>query len=148
MGFGHRIYKEASDPRAMILKQQLIDTFGKDNDIVQLLLQIEKHGLEALKSKSIVTTNIDFWAAGAFTLMGIPSTLVLSNFALARLPGWVAHYNEQRKEGRLIRPDSHYVGEPVGEQTNCKISKNPVGLLVRKSSGTEEDDKSNTNFTP
>jgi citrate synthase len=31
-------------------------------------------------------------------------------FALARSPGWLAHALEQRKTGRMIRPQSRYIG--------------------------------------
>ena len=33
-------------------------------------------------------------------------------FAVARTAGWTAHALEQAEHGRLIRPDSRYVGPP------------------------------------
>jgi citrate synthase len=31
-------------------------------------------------------------------------------FALGRLAGWIAHAAEQQRRGKLIRPESRYVG--------------------------------------
>jgi len=47
--------------------------------------------------------------------VGLPRDAFMPVFAAARAAGWLAHAMEQRKEGRLVRPSSAYVGpRPAG----------------------------------
>jgi citrate synthase len=40
----------------------------------------------------------------------VPRTHFSAMFAAGRVAGWLAHVAEQRAKGRLIRPESEYVG--------------------------------------
>jgi citrate synthase len=42
--------------------------------------------------------------------VGIPRELFTATFAIGRAAGWLAHIEEQRRTGRLIRPAARYVG--------------------------------------
>ena len=44
--------------------------------------------------------------------MGIPTEMFTVMFALGRLPGWIAHWQEMRDDptGRIHRPRQVYVG--------------------------------------
>ena len=56
-------------------------------------------------------TNVEFYTA--LLLHGIwalPSDLFTPTFAVGRVVGWAAHCLEQLRDGRLIRPQSTYVG--------------------------------------
>jgi citrate synthase len=42
--------------------------------------------------------------------LDLPRDSFTNVFALGRVAGWTAHILEQEASGRLIRPQSHYVG--------------------------------------
>jgi citrate synthase len=42
--------------------------------------------------------------------MGIPLDLFTPVFAIARVPGWLAHWKEQMADNRLFRPTQVYTG--------------------------------------
>ena len=54
--------------------------------------------------------NVDLYAAGVYRSLGVPTDLMTSVFALARMAGWTAHVREQYADNRVIRPGSIYVG--------------------------------------
>ena len=116
MGFGHRVYKNF-DPRAKILKESCDQILSKMG-IQDPLLEIAK-GLEeaALKDDYFVERklypNVDFYSGIIYRAMGIPTNMFTVMFALGRLPGWIAHWLEQRNGAgaRISRPRQIYVGE-------------------------------------
>jgi len=112
MGIGHRIYK-VLDPRAPHLKRvavQLTQELGEPKWIQMseriAALMLEKKGLHA---------NVDFYSATVYYSLGIPLDLFTPIFAIARTAGWTAHVLEQLADNRLFRPQSEYVGLPVGK---------------------------------
>lgn len=60
-----------------------------------------------------VYPNIDLFGAALLDALGIESEQFVAAFALGVACGWLAHWNEQRTSGRLIRPDSEYIGPPL-----------------------------------
>ena len=109
MGFGHRVYKQF-DPRARLCKEYLRDMLarrGGDDTLYRLCDSLE---VEMWKAKRI-PPNLDFYAAPIFYSLGIEVPLYTPIFAASRIFGWMAHYNEQVGDNRLIRPDSTYVGQ-------------------------------------
>ncbi len=42
--------------------------------------------------------------------LGFDRALFTPIFAVARVAGWLAHVDEQRRNGRIIRPVARYVG--------------------------------------
>ena len=107
-GFGHRVYKK-SDPRAMILKEslkELLDRRGGDDALYRLCDSMES----AMMKRKGLPANLDFYAAPIFHLLGIEVPLFTPIFAASRVFGWMAHYDEQLEESKLIRPDATYVG--------------------------------------
>ena len=56
-----------------------------------------------------------FFLTEAARALGIDRKLFTPTFAVGRVAGWCAHVAEQRARGRLIRPQSIYVGEAPGE---------------------------------
>ncbi|NJK34648.1 MAG: citrate synthase [Oscillatoriales cyanobacterium SM2_2_1] len=110
MGFGHRVYK-VKDPRATILQglaQQLFDKFGHDR-YYDLAVELEKQVDERLAGKGIYA-NVDFYSGLVYKKLGIPEDLFTTVFAIARTPGWLAHWKEQLSDNRLFRPTQVYTG--------------------------------------
>src|SRR5207244_3346646 len=116
MGFGHRIYR-VRDPRADVLAQaaQRFYSSGGDQSLYELAQQVEATALRLLRERKPerrLDTNVEFYTALLLHGLGFPSALFTPTFAVGRVVGWSAHCLEQLREGRLIRPQSAYVGPP------------------------------------
>ena len=119
MGFGHRIYR-VRDPRADVLAaaaERFYATEG-NRELYELAIAIEKTALRLLeqhKPGRRINTNVEFYTALLLHGLGLPVELFTPTFAVSRVLGWTAHCLEQLREGRLIRPESRYIG-PTGLQ--------------------------------
>ena len=114
MGFGHRIYKNY-DPRARIIKQtadQVFEVTGR-NPLLDIALELERIALddEYFVERKLYP-NVDFYSGVLYRAMGIPTNMFTVMFSLGRLPGWIAHWKEQREDpdGRINRPRQIYTG--------------------------------------
>lgn len=108
MGFGHREYKKG-DSRAMYMSKvakELGEESGntKYGEIAGVL---ERTMLE----RKNLHPNVDFPAAYAYYLLGIPIDLYTPIFVVARVAGYAAHAMEQLEGNRLIRPKAIYEGD-------------------------------------
>jgi citrate synthase len=116
MGFGHRVYKNF-DPRATLLKKtcdKVFDELGIHDPLLDLAKKIEEHALkDDYFVKRKLYPNVDFYSGIIYRAMGIPTEMFTVMFLLGRLPGWIAHWMEQRRdpEGRIHRPRQIYTGE-------------------------------------
>ena len=56
--------------------------------------------------------NADFYNGILMRAIGIPRSMFTVIFAIGRMPGWIAHWKEQREapEGRIVRPRQLYIG--------------------------------------
>ena len=107
MGFGHRVYT-TSDPRNAVNKemvQQLADDVGNTT-----LFPISEAVEKVMWDEKKLFANADFFAAGVYHFMGIPTYLFTPIFVCSRITGWAAHIMEQRADNKLIRPAADYVG--------------------------------------
>jgi len=115
MGFGHRIYR-VRDPRADALKaviQNLVQTGQVDNGRFALAEAVESAALSLLKRQRpdrALETNVEFYTALLLEALGFPRDAFTCVFAIGRVSGWIAHAREQMLGGRLMRPQSLYVG--------------------------------------
>jgi citrate synthase len=119
MGFGHRVYR-VRDPRADVLAAAAERFYGADGDrqLYALARHVESVALRALAARKPdrpLATNVEFYTALLLHGLGIPKELFTPTFAIGRVLGWTAHGLEQLRDGRLIRPESRYVG-PVGQR--------------------------------
>jgi citrate synthase len=115
MGFGHRIYR-VRDPRADVLAAAAGEFYRNDGDadLYALAIEVERIALSLLKEHRPdreLQTNVEFYTALLLHGLGLPSSLFTPTFAISRVGGWIAHALEQRRTGRLIRPQSRYSGE-------------------------------------
>jgi citrate synthase len=115
MGFGHRIYR-IRDPRADVLKAGL-RALGDATGRIRFAEAVEAEALRLLaeaKPLRPLATNVEFYTALLLEAVGFPREDFTNVFAAGRMAGWTAHVLEQESTGRLIRPQSRYVGpEPV-----------------------------------
>ncbi|MGE0661231.1 MAG: citrate synthase/methylcitrate synthase [Reyranellaceae bacterium] len=111
MGFGHRIYK-VRDPRADVLKA-VVAGLGGSSDRLRFAAQVEAGAiatLRRLKPHQRLDTNVEFYTALVLEAVGLPRSAFTAVFAVGRVAGWCAHILEQEQTGRIIRPQSRYVG--------------------------------------
>ncbi|HKW35240.1 MAG TPA: citrate synthase/methylcitrate synthase [Candidatus Acidoferrum sp.] len=114
MGFGHRVYR-VRDPRADVLAtaaERFYATEG-NREFYALARAVETVALRLLAEKKPgrrLATNVEFYTALLLHGLGIPKKLFTPTFAVGRVLGWTAHCLEQLRDGRLIRPESEYVG--------------------------------------
>ncbi|MCL8207615.1 MAG: citrate synthase/methylcitrate synthase [Actinomycetia bacterium] len=109
MGFGHRVYR-AVDPRARALRAVFEQLAGED-PWARLAARTEEAALRLLAERHPerpLATNVEFYAAAVLKALGIPRALCPPTFALGRMAGWTAHWWEERRRGRLIRPLARY----------------------------------------
>ncbi|MDR3473136.1 MAG: citrate synthase/methylcitrate synthase [Devosia sp.] len=115
MGFGHRIYR-VRDPRADALKgavRAMAEGGAIDPDRLQLAEAIEAAALAILRRRKPdrpLDTNVEFYTALLLEALGFPREAFTAVFATGRMAGWIAHAREQVQDGRIIRPQSRYVG--------------------------------------
>ena len=116
MGFGHRVYKNY-DPRAKIIKQVTDEVFkvtGR-NPLLDIALELERI---ALQDDYFIThklyPNVDFYSGIVYQAMGFPVEMFPVLFAIGRMPGWLAQWQEGLldREQRIARPRQIYQGSP------------------------------------
>jgi len=115
MGMGHRIYR-VRDPRAAVLEKATLalEAAGITTGRLALARAVERAAEGVLRVRHPnrpLHANVEFYTAVLLDTVGLPRELFTATFAVGRTAGWCAHVAEQRKNGRLIRPASLYVGE-------------------------------------
>ncbi len=114
MGFGHRVYKNY-DPRAKIIKKLADEVFeitGR-NPKLDMALELERIALQDdyfVKRK--LYPNVDFYSGLIYQAMGFPVDMFTVLFAIGRMPGWVAQWEEliTDPEQKIARPRQVYLG--------------------------------------
>lgn len=120
MGFGHRIYK-SFDPRAKILRQaahDMLESTGYDDPLLDTALELAEVALndDYFTSRKLYP-NVDFYSGIILRALGIPVNMFTVMFAIGRMPGWIAHWNEANSDGvrKIHRPRQIYTGESPKE---------------------------------
>ncbi|HXH96202.1 MAG TPA: citrate synthase [Gaiellaceae bacterium] len=125
MGFGHRVYK-SYDPRAKLIKRVADDVFAQTglNPKLEIALELERIALEDeyFVSRKLYP-NVDFYSGLIYQAMGYPTDYFTVLFALGRLPGWIAQWEEMLgdPEQKIARPRQVYVGS--GEREFVPIDR-------------------------
>ncbi|MEE9473961.1 MAG: citrate/2-methylcitrate synthase, partial [Acidimicrobiia bacterium] len=116
MGFGHRVYKNF-DPRAKILKGfagNVLERLGVDDPLLEIASKLEEVALsDEYFIERKLYPNIDFYSGMIFRALGFPLRMFTVLFAIGRLPGWMAHWQEMIEDPntRISRPRQIYAGE-------------------------------------
>ncbi len=115
-GFGHRVYK-TYDPRAAIIKKACHDVLGSlklSDPLLEVALELEARvsGDDYFQERNLYP-NVDFYSGIIYRAIGIPTNMFTVMFALGRLPGWIAHWQEMnldKDSSRIGRPRQVYTG--------------------------------------
>ena len=117
-GFGHRVYK-TFDPRATIIKQtchEVLNTLKRADPLLDIALELEERVSkdEYFLARNLYP-NVDFYSGIIYRAIGIPTNMFTVMFALGRLPGWIAHWQEMNlaKDRKIGRPRQVYTGIPT-----------------------------------
>jgi citrate synthase len=117
MGFGHRVYKNY-DPRAKIIKRTAEEVFSVTghNPKLEIAMELERIALEDdyfIQRK--LYPNVDFYSGIIYQAMGFRPDLFTVLFAIPRVVGWLAQYEEMLNdpEQKIARPRQIYVGPDV-----------------------------------
>jgi citrate synthase len=114
MGFGHRVYKNY-DPRAKILKKmadEVLEVTGK-SPLLDLAMELERIALEDeyFVSRKLYP-NVDFYSGIIYQAMGFPVDMFPVLFAIPRVAGWLAQWQEMLEDDdqKIARPRQVYTG--------------------------------------
>jgi citrate synthase len=125
MGFGHRVYKNY-DPRAKVvqtLAHEVFEVTGK-NPLLDIAVELERIALEdEYFVDRKLYPNVDFYSGIIYQAMGFPTAMFPVLFAMGRIPGWLAHWQENvlDEEQAIVRPRQLYTG--VGERQYVPLSE-------------------------
>ena len=115
MGFGHRVYKNF-DPRATIIKGVAEEVFAVTgrNPMLDVAIELEKIALsdDYFISRKLYP-NVDFYSGIIYQALGIPTSMFTVMFAVPRVVGWLAQWQEMitDSEQKIARPRQVYLGE-------------------------------------
>jgi citrate synthase len=114
MGFGHRVYKNY-DPRASIIKRladQVFEVTGR-NPKLDIALELERIALaDDYFVKRKLYPNVDFYSGLIYQAMKFPLDLFPVLFAIGRMSGWLAQWQEMLMDPdqKIARPRQVYLG--------------------------------------
>jgi citrate synthase len=115
MGFGHRVYKNF-DPRSRIIRkacEAVLAKLQRKDPLLELAEELEAVALEdSYFVDRKLYPNVDFYSGIILRAIGIPHSMFTVMFAIGRMPGWIAQWQEGRfiSKSRIHRPRQIYTG--------------------------------------
>lgn len=144
MGMGHAVYK-TMDPRAEILRKMIEEsirgTTGSASNLFNITNAMAKVTQEEFMKRKgrQIFPNLDLYGATMYSIIGIPTEILIAIFTISRVAGWLAHVLEEKFPESLeikpviYRPSAEYIGKycgPMGceytplDERNATISDN------------------------
>src|SRR6266480_5990356 len=114
-GFGHRVYKNF-DPRATIIKSaadRVLAATGADDQLFEIAQRLEEVALhDEYFVKRKLYPNVDFYSGLIYRAIGFPKNMFTNCFAIGRLPGWIAQWQEMigSPDSKIGHPRQIYTG--------------------------------------
>ena len=124
-GFGHRVYKNY-DPRAKIIKgvcQNILSKYSGNDPLLEIAVELEE---KVLQDEYFITRklypNVDFYSGLLYKAMGVPTEMFTVMFAIGRMPGWIAQWNEMISTpgNKIGRPRQIYTGNTETKYTSIE----------------------------
>lgn len=103
-GFDHPLYPKG-DPRAA----QLLDLARKRSNQTREMRAVFRF-IDEMKTSTSLLPRQELALVVLTRAMGLPRQATAALFVLGRIAGWVAHVQEQRAAGTLLRPRAKFVG--------------------------------------
>jgi citrate synthase len=106
-GFGQPLYPNG-DPRGVALFALAAKAASRArHKLTQYACLIAV--CEAMERAGHPRPNLDAGLVAVTSALGLPPGAAAGLFAIGRMPGWVAHILEQRKQRYILRPRARYV---------------------------------------
>jgi citrate synthase len=106
-GFNHPLYPQG-DPRGRFLLDLTFEALASTEDLRRIRAFIETAG-----RRHKLFPRIELALAVTAFGLRLPPGSAAGLYTLGRIAGWIAHVNEQRLAGYLIRPRARYAGHAV-----------------------------------
>src|SRR6185312_12023079 len=97
--------------------KRAVKEFGEGSNVLPGRLAfaeaVEAAALAVLKERKpnrSLQTNVELYTALLLEALAFPPDAFTCVFAIGRVSGWIAHAKEQVAGGRLMRPQSIYIG--------------------------------------
>ena len=122
MGFGHRVYK-SYDPRAAIVREHahdILDMLGVQDPLFDIARELEEAALsDEFFIERKLYPNVDFYTGLIYRAIGFPTRMFTVLFAIGRVPGWIAQWQEMitDPDTKIGRPRQVYIGEDSRDYT-------------------------------
>jgi citrate synthase len=122
MGFGHRVYK-SYDPRAAIVREHahdILKMLGVTDPLFDIARELEEAALsDEFFIERKLYPNVDFYTGLIYRAIGFPTRMFTVLFAIGRVPGWIAQWQEMitDPDTKIGRPRQVYIGEDARDYT-------------------------------
>ncbi|MFC7458636.1 citrate synthase [Brachybacterium sp. GCM10030267] len=146
MGFGHRVYKNY-DPRARFVKKiadDVLETLGVHDERLELAMKLEEIALnDDYFVERRLYPNVDFYTGIIYKAIGFPTHMFTVLFAIGRLPGWIAQWQEMihDPETKIGRPRQIYTGHAEREYVPMESRTGTTELRLEQLASELEEER-------